>query len=140
MNADLFLRRVVFLAKNFGDYDMEDIIKLCLLDIDMDASLDGFKYLVFSCVYYYQYPEAMFTKHIYPAVANEFGCRNVDVEISIRRAIRVTWKCRSKRWLNYFSDSKRPTNGEFVSIMAEVLNFWNICRNNLMVEGVGERE
>lgn len=139
MNVDLFLKRVVFLAKNFGDYDTKDIIKLCLMDIDMPTDIDGFKYLVVAIAFLYVNPDATMTKHIYPAVAKVFGCRSAQVEASIRRAIEAAWRCRNEKWLNYFSEKKRLTNGEFICTMVEVVTFWEICRNNLVVEGVGKR-
>ena len=139
MNADQFLKRVVFLAKNFGDYDMQDIIKLCLMDMDMSSDLCGFKHLTYCCVFSYENPDAMITKHIYPAAAKVFGCQSTDVEIAIRRTIEAAWRCRGERWLNYFPGSKRPTNGEFISTMVEVLAFWDTCRKSLIAKGVEER-
>lgn len=140
MNVDLFLRRVVFMAKNFGDYDLKEIVKLCLMDIDMPTDLDGFKYLISSIVFFYHNPDAMITKHVYPAIAKEFGCRPTDVEVSIRRAIYATWKRHNEKWLDYFSETRRVTNSEFISNMAQVLKFWEKCRNSLVAEGVGERD
>ena len=139
MNVDLFLKRIVFLAKNFGDYDIKDIIKLCLMDIEMPTDLDGFKYLASAIAFMYANPDSTITKHVYPAVAKEFGCRSTQVEISIRRAIEAAFKYRNEKWLNYFSEIRRVTNGEFICNMVEVLKFWDVCRKNMMAEGVGER-
>lgn len=140
MNVDLFLRRVVFLAKHFGDNDVKDIVKLCLMDIDMPTDMDGYKYLICGIVFLYKNPDSMITKHVYPAIAKEFGCRSTHVEIAIRRAIEATWRYRGVKWLSYFPDNRKLTNGEFISTMTEVIVFWDICRKNLIAEGVGGRE
>lgn len=140
MNVDQFLKRVVFMTRNFGNYDLTEVVKLCLMDIDMPADLDGFKYLVYGVVYFYHNPDAMITKHVYPAIAKEFGCRPTDVEVSIRRAVFKTWKRRNEKWVGYFSETRRVTNSEFISNMAQVLKFWENCRNSMAVEGVEERD
>ena len=128
------------MAKNFGEYEIKDIVKLCLIDMEMPLDLDGYKYLVFGITFLYANPDSMITKHVYPAIAREFNCRSTHVEVAIRRAIEATWKCSNDRWMDYFPKKRRLTNGEFISTMVEVIAFWDLCRKNLVEEGVGSRD
>ena len=140
VDVEQFLRRIIFMAREFGDYEMIDIVKLCLLDIGMPTDSDGYKYLPYGVIFLYENQNAMITKHIYPAIAKTFRCHSTHVEIAIRRAIGEAWRHRNENWVRYFPENRRLTNSEFVSTLVEVLTFWDTCRKSLAVKGVGMHE
>ena len=140
MNVDQLLTRIVFMAQNFGDRDADCVIKICLMDIGISCGKDGYKYIVSGAVLLHKNPNAMITKHIYPAIAKEFGCSTMQVEASIRRTIHTACDSRNEKWLTYFSEDKRPGNSEFLSMLCEVLSIWEACKKKIANTGVGEGE
>lgn len=62
------------------------------------------------------------TKELYPMVAREFGTDEKGVERCVRTAIEKAWKVGDRKlWKLYFEQDQRPSNGEFIRRIAEVL-------------------
>ena len=134
MNVDLFLDRVVFMARNFGDCDPRCMVRICLMDIGVPCHFDGYKFIARGATVKHENPDAMITKHIYPAIAKEYRCSTMQVEASFRRAVEAAHKNRNDRWICYFPDGKRPSNDEFLGVICELLDFWEVCRRNISEE------
>lgn len=98
--------------------------------LGIPANLRGYRYIrsaIIRTISDYHVVQAI-TKELYPAIAEEFGTTGSRVERAIRHAIEVMWeRCDieilHKLFGNSVSFSKdKPTNAEFISIMAECIS------------------
>lgn len=107
--------------------DIRTQVSNLLLALGIPAKLNGYGYLREALVLKARDPSQMLTKQLYPDVARMFGCEATHVERSIRGAIDSAWKKRDEHlWRIYFPPDgqgmiRRPTNGAFISRMAEGL-------------------
>lgn len=85
---------------------LREAIKLCIADTDIISSI---------------------TKRLYPDVAKKFGTTASKVERAIRHAIEVCWNRGKIDNINnlfgskVFNKNDRPTNGEFIALIADKL-------------------
>ena len=91
--------------------------------------LDGYQQLCAAIPRFHADPHQRLTKELYPAVAQECGCKDSrSVEHSIRKAILAAWKARTHTvWAKYFPPNDNgeqpcPTNKEFISRIAQMLH------------------
>lgn len=139
---DSTLNHFHFLAKLFGKGDMHYIVKIILIELGIPTNYDGFEYLTTGILVYFQDPSQMIIKGLYPVVA-ERSRKQVDgalVESAIRTAIKAGWKHREREaWELYFSGfTKRPSNTEFISRIACMLDLWQGCCEELNRRYVAE--
>lgn len=98
-----------------------------LLTLNISTKRRGFRYLETAITLFEQDPGQSVTKVLYPAVAKLCGCSGVSVERAVRAAIHCAWECRDEKvWRLYFRPCRdgsvpRPTNTEFIAILAERL-------------------
>ena len=109
------------------DPDAKLIHHLRLLHVP--THLEGYQLLCLAIPIFVQNPQQFLTKELYPAVARLCGGKDVRaVEHSIRNAIQAAWRQRDNAvWRKYFALGPRgtipcPTNKEFISRLAEILN------------------
>lgn len=101
-------------------------ISAMLMDLDIPPKRRGFIYLEMCIDLYMQQPGQPLTKEIYPAVAKQYNAKPDAVERAMRQVIHETWARRDDRvWRRYFrtvrnGEIPRPTNGEFISRLAEL--------------------
>lgn len=131
ITIDETLKHIDFLAKLFGRNNVRYVIVVLLLELGIPTNYDGFDYLIQAITIYHTDPSQMIMKGLYPAVAKT-SQKNVDgqhVESSIRTAIKIAWKYHDDiAWKRYFSEtSRKPSNTEFVSKIARVLELWEGC-------------
>ena len=87
----------------------------------------GYMYLREAVLLFAESPGQSITKELYPAVAEKCKCESTHVERSSRSAIQAAWKKRNEEvWRRYFEPGadgnlRRPTNGDFVAAIAEML-------------------
>jgi len=68
------------------------------------------------------------TKELYPGIADRFNTSASKVERAIRHAIEVAWtrgrieKINQIFGYNIYSKNDKPTNGEFIALMADKLS------------------
>ena len=110
---------------------MRYVVVILLLELGIPTNYDGFDYLIQAITIYHTDPSQMIMKGLYPAVAKN-SQKKVDglqVESSIRAAIKIAWKYHDDiAWKRYFSEmSRKPSNTEFVSKIARVLELWEGC-------------
>lgn len=102
-------------------------VSAMLLALGIPTKLRGCTYLREAVILYTRDPLQSVTKVLYPEVAKRCGCAATHVERCIRSAIDAGWKRRDETvWKLYFpADPKgqiaRPTNGAFISRLAESL-------------------
>lgn len=96
-----------------------------LMDLNIPSKRRGFTYLERSIRLYLEQPGQAMTKALYPTVASEYRTQAQAVERAIRQVIHESWAKRDdKVWRMYFSPGRegiipRPTNAEFISMLAE---------------------
>lgn len=98
-----------------------------LMTLGISTKLRGYGYLREAVLLRAGAPGQSITKILYPEVAKLCGCEAVHVERSIRSAITAAWENRDEQiWRLYFQPDTtgvipRPTNGSFISRLAERL-------------------
>lgn len=97
-----------------------------LRQLGVSGKLTGSRYLGCAVPLFSQNPDQMLTKELYGTVAQHFHASAAQVERSIRTAIHSAWLTRDERvWRRFFPTGeggtvRRPTNGEFISRLAQV--------------------
>lgn len=135
---DRTLDRILFLARRFQVSDEKYIAKIIVLELGVLPKYDGYKYLVQAISVYIEAPVLVTIKNIYSALAALYN-ETVDakqIEQSIRSAIRQAWKSRDEDiWRCYFpldvyGEIEKPSNGDFISTVACVVDLWKgWCRD-----------
>lgn len=121
------------LAVMDGHLDKDDLsvgIKLVLIELSIPTDLIGYRCLTNAVHLRYLDSEQSLTKEIYPEVGHRCapGLSGVQVERNIRYSIDAAWERRdAEMWRCYFPDGKKPTNGQFISNVAEILHLWQAC-------------
>lgn len=132
--VDNTLDHVIYLTRRFGEDDLESAILAILLELGLSSQSDGFRYLRKAILIEYTAPGQRRNKMLYPAVGCHFepqrGWR--QVEYGIRTTIIAAWNHRDEDiWVYYFPenvrDAQRPSNGEFISQIACILELWRKC-------------
>lgn len=129
------LEHIKFLARYWGRAGLQYMVITLLLELSVPTGCDGFDYLKESIILYYEDPMQTITKGLYPAVADQYDCfvDGTQIESSIRNAIRKAWKNRNENnWRRYFppniyGEIPKPSNTEFISRIARVLELWKGC-------------
>lgn len=114
----------------YHDSDLEIIISNTLRDIGVPAHIKGYQFLrtaIEMCVKDLEMLGSV-TKLLYPAVAKKYDTTASRVERAIRHAIEVAWDRGDVDVLNsYFgytiqAQRGKPTNSEFIAMIADKLN------------------
>ena len=69
----------------------------------------------------YERPGAAITKHIYPELARKYRLKPTQVERDMRNAIERAWDASHPGWQTHFPGSTRPSNGVFLTRIAQIL-------------------
>lgn len=101
-----------------------------LLSIGISANLHGYHFLKDSIKMVIDDPDYLnhITKKMYPAIAHKFNTTTSSVERAIRHALDVSFNKGKMIYLNHlfgvnvFGINDRPTNAEFVALMADRLS------------------
>lgn len=131
------IKHIYFLARHLSGCEDKHVVSVFLLELGICTKGVGFEYLKHAILLHNEDPTRTMTKHIYPEIAKRVGApgRYGLIERSMDRQICRSWQKRDNRiWRRYFPAGEdgqvpRPTNGEFVSTMAQVLELWKGCRN-----------
>lgn len=106
-----------------------DQVALYLHILNFQPHLDGYRQLQIGIPLFAEDPGARLSKELYPAIAQQVGCKDGrSVEHSIRKAIESAWKRRNRLvWAKYFppgpnGDIPCPTNKAFICRLAELLD------------------
>lgn len=111
----------------FTSPDPRVLISNILRDLGIPTKLKGYGYLREAIETYAKDPSQSITKELYSTVGERYNATITQVERGIRTAIECAWEHRdSKAWQRYFTAGEstmggRPTNGAFVSSLAEYL-------------------
>ena len=103
------------------------LISNILRDLGIPTKLKGYGYLRDAIETYSKDPSQSITKELYSTVGERYNASVTQVERGIRTAIECAWARSDMRsWQRYFvvtewDEEERPTNGTFVSGLAEYL-------------------
>lgn len=134
-NIEKILEHILFLARRFRGYHIKYIVMICLLELGIDPKHDGYRYLIRLIVLYIEAPTQMSNKSLYIALSALYnGIVDAEqIEQSIRSAIKKAWKNRDpETWSMFFrqnadGDVDKPSNAEFVSMIACAVELWKGC-------------
>lgn len=114
--------------KTINRDEIEMITTNVLLKLGIPANIRGYSYIREALVCCIVSPKktVFITKDLYPEIAVKFKTTPQRVERAIRHAIEKCWTLRDSTVLEdyfYLSDRKRPTNSEFIAVIADKIRF-----------------
>lgn len=116
--------------------DQRTAVSNLVLTLGIRTKLKGYSYLLEAIPIVMKNPEVSLTKELYPEVGKRYNVDSGRVERTIRSAIHSAWEDRDEQlWRMYFqpgSDGRvpRPTNGAFITRMAQCLMNGENCPEN----------
>lgn len=121
---------VTIVSQPGASHDTEAEITDILRKIGVPAHIKGYQYLrqaIFMAVADMSRVNAL-TKTLYPDIAKSYQTTVPRVERAIRHAIEVVWErgepdvIQKYFGLSIFGNRKKPTNGEFIAVIADTLS------------------
>ena len=117
---------------------LDEKITSVFLVAGIPAHIKGYHYLREGIRMVYYNPQLInrITKELYPGIAKRFGTSASKVERAIRHAIEVAWtrgKIENLNTLfgyNVYGKNDKPTNGEFIALVADKLIMEDQSREN----------
>ena len=108
---------------------LDEKITSVFLVAGIPAHIKGYHYLREGIRMVYYSPQMInrITKELYPGIAKRFGTSASKVERAIRHAIEVAWtrgkieNLNALFVLNVYGKNDKPTNGEFIALVADKL-------------------
>ena len=136
------LRHVQFLNRHLNTVDLQCMIIVVLLELGIATKRDGFDYMKQGILLMCDAPALLITKGVYPEIGKCYTppVGSQQIEHSIRSAINDAWTQRNSRvWGYYFPDAadgkqKKPTNAEFITRIARILELWQRCQKEVSYE------
>ncbi len=109
--------------------NQDEKLSSIFLSIGIPAHIKGYQYLREGIKMVVEEPERIgsITKVLYPGIASRFDTTPSKVERAIRHAIEVAWtrgkieNINSIFGYNIYSKNDKPTNGEFIALIADKL-------------------
>lgn len=109
---------------------IDDKLSSLFLTIGIPAHIKGYQYLRAGVKMVVENPDVInrITKELYPGIAAQFGTTASKVERAIRHAIEVAWNRGRVESINkafgcrVCSPEDKPTNGEFIAMLADRLS------------------
>lgn len=129
------LEHALFLSRHINESDPQCAIVVVLVELGIATKRTGFDYLKTAILLRFKNPTQLITKELYPDVGRSYdpAVSSFQVEQAIRSAIVHAWKERDeKAWALYFPTDKegavkRPSNAEFISMIARFIELWQSC-------------
>ena len=131
---DKTLEHIMFLSRHLDQCDIRGAIIVILMEIKMPTNQVGFEFLKYAIHLQKLDPTRSLTNDIYAEICLRYRQNSEkQVEQAIMNAIKMAWRHGSKEaWDWYFSyDGKsacKPSNSEFISRIAYLLELWQQCR------------
>lgn len=129
------LCHIVLLSKHLDHYNLRGAIIVVLMELGVPTKCVGFEFLKKAIELKQRDPTRILAKDIYLEISLHYKQSSEElVEQAIRDAIKMAWRRGSKEaWEWYFSYDGRavlnkPTNSEFISRIAYILEIWQECR------------
>ena len=129
------LCHILLLARHLDHYNLRGAIIVALMELGVPTKYIGFEFLTKAIELQRKDPTRALAKDIYLEISLCYRQNSEEiVEQAIRDAIKMAWRHGSKKaWEWYFSYDGRgvlnkPTNSEFISRIAYILEIWQECR------------
>lgn len=129
------LCHIHLLARHLDHYNLRAGIVVVLMELGIPTKCVGFEFLKKAIELQYEDPTRALTKDIYLEITLHYKQNSEEqVEHAIREAIKMAWRRGSRQaWDWYFSYEDRPvvnkpTNSEFISRIAYILEIWQECK------------
>ena len=129
------LCHILLLARYLNHYNLHGAIIVVLMELGVPTKCVGFEFLKKAIELQRKDPTRALAKDIYSEILLYYEQSSEEaVEKAIRDAIKRAWWHGSKEaWEWYFSYEghtvlNKPTNSEFISRIAYVLEIWQECR------------
>ena len=115
------------IAKPEFDKEIEEKITNIFITVGIPAHIKGYQFLREAIKLSMENPDIInsITKKLYPSIAEKFDTSASKVERAIRHAIEVAWNrgkienINSIFGLTVYSNNEKPTNGEFIALVAD---------------------
>lgn len=119
----------ISLIRDKRSYELDRRIMDIFLSVGISANLQGYQYLRESIKMVMHNPSYIggITKTMYPKIAEKYNTTPCRVERAIRHALEVAYnkgkmiRLNDVLGVNVIGDNERPTNSEFVAIVADKL-------------------
>ena len=129
MMDNSYVNRSQYIMSAAQPRSLDEKITSVFLVIGIPAHIKGYHYLREAIRMVYFQPELInrITKELYPGIAKRFSTSASKVERAIRHSIEVAWtrgKIENINQLfgyNIYSKNDKPTNGEFIALVADKL-------------------
>lgn len=129
------LRHVLLLARHLDSCNPRGVIIVMLMELGVPTKCVGFEFLKKAIQLQNTDPTRALAKDIYLEILLQYKLNSEElVDQSIREAVKLAWRHGSRQaWDWYFSYggqtiSDKPTNSEFISRMAYILEIWQECK------------
>jgi len=114
-------------ASAYARWSPDERIANLFLSIGIPAHIKGYQYLREAVRMVIEDRDVInrITKELYPGIAKRYGTSSSKVERAMRHAIEVAWNrgrldtTNQLLGVNLFNERDKPTNGEFISLIAE---------------------
>ncbi len=129
------LYHILLLAQHLENCNLRGAIIVVLMELGVPTKCVGFEFLKKAIELQRKDPTRILAKDIYLEISLHYKQSSEElVEQAIREAIKMAWRRGSRKaWEWYFSYdgravSNRPTNSEFISRIAYILEIWQGCK------------
>lgn len=129
------LHHILLLARHLDGCNLRGAVVVALMELGVPTKSVGFEFLKRAIELQRKDPTRALGKDIYLEIALHYKQSSEDlVEQAIRESIKIAWRHGSRKaWDWYFSYDGRtvtnkPTNGEFISRIAYILEIWQECK------------
>lgn len=135
------LVHVLFLARHLNNCDLQSMAVVALLELGVPTKRVGFDLLKKSILISYKKP-GLTTKEVFLEIGQSYEPQMsvAQIDQSIRDAILEAWKFHDeKTWRCYLpqimaSGMRKPTNAEFITQLARLMELWVGCRKEPVYE------
>ena len=131
------LSHILLLKRHLDHYNLRGAVIVALMELGVPTKYIGFEFLTKAIQLQQQDPTRALAKDIYLEISLHYRQNSEDlVEQAIRDAIKMAWRHGSREaWEWYFSYDGRavlnkPTNSEFISRIAYILEIWQECKRS----------
>ena len=134
------LGHIQLLSRHLDPYNIRGGIVVILMELGIPTKCTGFEFLKKAIELQYEDPTRALSKDMYLEISSSYNQYSEwAIERAVRSAIQRAWMHGSRQaWNWYFSydgrpATNKPTNSEFVSRIAYILEIWQECK---ITEGV----
>lgn len=127
LNENVYENKTIVRNIDNKNKQLEEKITNIFITVGIPAHIKGYQFLREAIKMAIDNPDIInsITKKLYPSIADRFATSSSKVERAIRHAIEVAWNrgkienINSVFGLKVYSSNEKPTNGEFIALVAD---------------------